>query len=369
MKTQTLLEVVQSTNPQVDAEKGVIRDVRILGAKSANGREYTREAIANAAGLYEGKRVYCDHPRPGESPTAERSIRDRVGWLENVREHDGGLNGDLHLWLSDPVAPKILEAAAKKPDQFGLSHNAEGRVAKRDGKILVEEIKAVRSVDIVDDPATTRGLFESIQSEPEAEPNGMKTTLGKLLEQLAPKHEDAKTWSKLIEEEIPAIADAPVEVAGDAPSEEDQVDAAFKAMVMAVLDNKELNTAAKKKKIGEILNAQDKLTSDDGGKDSEESADGETPESIQRQMADMQAQLDVRQMADDAGVRLSKTQVKAMVPLSESERKEMIADAKRLCESTGGTQVPKPDSRGQSLQESGDFQEPKDTEEFVRAIT
>lgn len=158
-----LLERVASGSLRVDRANGVIRDVRIIGYESRNGRVYSREALRRAKSLYEGKQVNFDHP-PRTDPDRERSITDRAGWLENVREVDGGLTGDLHLLTSDPRAGKILEAAEKRPDLFGLSHNADGRSTRRDGKVIVEEITAVRSVDIVSDPATTRGLYESVDT-------------------------------------------------------------------------------------------------------------------------------------------------------------------------------------------------------------
>jgi len=145
---------------RVDAERGVILGVRILGPKSANGYEYTPEAIREAPGLYEGIKVLYNHP-PRSAPNAERVVDDVAGWLESVRVERGGLVGDLHLLLADPRAAKVLEAASKRPESFGLSHNASGRFGERNGRRVVEAILSVRSVDLVADPATTRGLFES----------------------------------------------------------------------------------------------------------------------------------------------------------------------------------------------------------------
>ncbi|MCY2964859.1 MAG: hypothetical protein NT069_14680, partial [Planctomycetota bacterium] len=60
-----------------------------------------------------------------------------------------------------PQAPMIAEAAERNPCRFGLSHNAVGRVIQRDGQFIVESIDRVHSVDIVQNPATSLGLFES----------------------------------------------------------------------------------------------------------------------------------------------------------------------------------------------------------------
>lgn len=145
---------------KVDRENGVIRGVKILGLESANGRSYSREAVSKAKGLYEGRSVNVNHAnklKPGE----DRRLEDRFGRLTNVREESSGLYGDLEYIKSHSMAESVIEAAERMPEQLGLSHCAEGRLAKRNGKNLVEEITSVRSVDLVSDPATTRSLFES----------------------------------------------------------------------------------------------------------------------------------------------------------------------------------------------------------------
>jgi hypothetical protein len=45
-----------------------------------------------------------------------------------------------------------------------FSHNVEAVVRRENDKAVVEKIVSVRSVDLVADPATTAGLFESDQS-------------------------------------------------------------------------------------------------------------------------------------------------------------------------------------------------------------
>ena len=153
-----LQERVAAGVGRVDRENGVIHGVRILGRVSKNNREYSPEAIRGAAKLYEGIRVNVDHPSGAKS---DRSLTSRCGWLSNVRASDSGLTGDLHLILSHPMSPAILEMAERNPSLLGLSHNAEGRITKRDGRNIVEEITHVRSVDLVADPATADSLFES----------------------------------------------------------------------------------------------------------------------------------------------------------------------------------------------------------------
>lgn len=149
----------------VDRAAGIIRGVKILGPSSKNGRRYTERAMTAAKGLYEGRGVNADHPlRPGDA----RSVNDRFGWFENVKIRPAGLFGDFHvLDPQDPLAKKLFTAAEQRPDLFGFSHNclAEG-AEDAAGIFVVESITEVRSVDLVVDPATTDGLFESKGRQP-----------------------------------------------------------------------------------------------------------------------------------------------------------------------------------------------------------
>jgi hypothetical protein len=157
-RTETLFEYVASGELRVDRGLGVIRDVKVLGLESANGRRYTPEALARALPLYQGTRVYVDHPQAARGQ--QRRLVEGFGRLQNVREGEGGLYADLYYLKSHPLAELTAEAAERMPETLGLSHNAVGRVRQEGEATIVEEILQVRSVDLVGDPATTAGLFE-----------------------------------------------------------------------------------------------------------------------------------------------------------------------------------------------------------------
>ncbi len=55
----------------------------------------------------------------------------------------------------------MLWDAEHAPENVGFSHNVEARTVRRGERVVVEAITRVQSVDLVADPATTRGLFES----------------------------------------------------------------------------------------------------------------------------------------------------------------------------------------------------------------
>jgi hypothetical protein len=152
-----LLEVAFSSAHKVDREAGVIRSVKILGRHSRNGRTYSDAALDQAARLYEGIGVNIDHP---ERSPGERKFVDGFGFLRNVRRQEDEIFGDLVYLKSHVLAEQVCEAAERMPEQFGLSHHAEGYVATGQGRAIVEGFERIFSVDIVRNPATSRGLFE-----------------------------------------------------------------------------------------------------------------------------------------------------------------------------------------------------------------
>jgi len=145
---------------RVDRAAGVIRGVKILGLQSRNGRTYRPDALVEAAPLYENAKVNVNHPKGG--PHAPRDYQDRLGVLRNVASRPGeGLFGDLHFNPKHAMAEQLIWDAEHSPENVGLSHNVEARIGRSGDQVVVEAILRVESVDLVADPATTRGLFES----------------------------------------------------------------------------------------------------------------------------------------------------------------------------------------------------------------
>lgn len=153
--------------PSADGKApGVIKNARVLGERSANGNNYTIEAMRKGAHLYNGVRVNIDHNDP-RTPNKPRSFRDRFGKITNARfdEASRSIRGDIEYNPEHPDAKQFAWAAVNQPDTFGLSHNAKGmgkshRASGR-SRFRVESIAHVQHVDVVADPATTNGLFES----------------------------------------------------------------------------------------------------------------------------------------------------------------------------------------------------------------
>ncbi len=171
-----LLETVYQELPATVSE-GVIRQAKLLGHKSRNGRRYEAKALQDAVGLYEGRKVYVNHPARDDA--GDRPFEDWAGVIENVRYKKDGLYGDVVLRTESTHFKGIVEAATnpKFSKSCGFSHVADGESHFDGDTEIVESIKEVFSVDLVTDPATTKGMYESARKRG-------KNTFKELLETL-----------------------------------------------------------------------------------------------------------------------------------------------------------------------------------------
>jgi len=225
---ETLQEFVDSRGVEmrVDRHRGVIRGVKILGTQSRNGRTYLPEALREAARLYEGAKVNVNHPRG--NPAGARDYQDRMGVLRAVAARPAaGLFADFHFNPKHALAEQLIWDAEHMPENVGFSHNVEARTARRGDRVVVEAITKVQSVDLVADPATTRGLFESTGEREEAGETGSIQSVEDQAEdrlgesgpggslRSTPATQAAQTSERLTEttpeDEQPALADVSLE--------------------------------------------------------------------------------------------------------------------------------------------------------------
>lgn len=158
---------------KIDRDAGVLYGLSILGADSMNGRKYTESAMKNACRLYEGKPSNANH----NTGKADASVYDRLGVWRNPRYQNGRIFGDFHYLKSHPLAERLVEAA-ERPDLhtvFGFSHDAQGAERPGSGGSIIESIEEVFSVDLVADPATNRGLYESDRRQNMSKRNKRRT--------------------------------------------------------------------------------------------------------------------------------------------------------------------------------------------------
>lgn len=380
-------ETYQTGNkPVVDRDAGVIRHAKILGRTSKNNggnRIYSDKALSEAAKLYEGIGVNTDHPG-SDAPNKNRSVRDALGWIENVKVEADGVYGDLHVLREHELAGVLFETAERNPSRLGLSHNAYGEAVNRRGKRIVESVSQVRSVDLVQNPATVNSLFESEDPMPLSK----KFKLKNLIETLDAKSNDRKCLTKLIEmdgmpmdmESTPV--DVPVESAESAPTADEAARSAFKAAINAILDDDALTWEDTKKKISEMVSTLAKMAGGDPMAETpaeESSEEVPVPESLQEQfnqlkakLADKEATETVRNLLESKGIAIKPSRIAALKATGDKKvQAELIEDWKRADGPAQKAQVQRPAySKPVPLTESRDGSNdyPKDSKAFLRQI-
>lgn len=327
MKTrQTIRECCGQDGLTVE-DDGWVRGVKILGLKSKNNREYTLEACRRSLSLYEGLRVNIDHP---DKPNSSRSARDRFAKLKNVRVEADGLRGDLRYNPKMAWAEAFAWWAKNEPDMVGLSHNAIGEGEHKDGVFVVDKIVEVRSVDIVADPATTQGLYESQGHPP------MQVKLREWLKGFAPTLDvvKRKRVKKLLEDgdygddmmEPPAD-----DAGGDTASPEDALWQGVRAAILAILDS-DASADDKSKKVRSYLKSHEKLTASGNSTDMD-TEDDEEDEGEDDEEPKMEGKKPAKPSAKDAKLKelaeeLDKLKAKDAIASKRERAHKAITEAK-----------------------------------------
>lgn len=172
MKTTVIIEALDLSEAQINAESHTVRQRLITAGKSKNNRIYSESVLQTAAPLFEGRQTFANHPSRSElKDRPERSIRDLTGWLSNVEYQEGALYAVRHF--ADTQAGRDAWAlveqivSQKAPATLmGASINAVGKAkSTEDGALIIESIDAVHSVDDVVSPAAG-GAFLAESAEP-----------------------------------------------------------------------------------------------------------------------------------------------------------------------------------------------------------
>lgn len=319
---------------KVDREAGIIYGVRVLGRYSKNthgengleGTEYSPECMKKAVELYEGVKVKFNHPADRRNPAQTRDVRDTLGVLRNARFDGECIRADLHFDRSHENAMSVCEDVERAFGRFGLSHNARASREKIVGKrLIIEEIELVRSVDLVDEPATNRNLWES-----QAVPITLRNLIEGRFEKFSTKRQ---AWAtNLLEDDAPPMADAmdaPADVAPETePDDDDAMTTAFHSSIMALVKKAlagELDLKEALSKIKELMTTHDKLTAEDEPVD--------VPEGEEEENKDEDK--DVKEGEEEDKKKDDKDKVESLqARLDSFERREK---ARNLCESVNVT--------------------------------
>ncbi|MBU2685603.1 MAG: hypothetical protein KKF27_20370, partial [Gammaproteobacteria bacterium] len=153
---RTILADYVSLSEAVVSGKGIATIVVIKpGLNSSKERYYAPEVLKRDAGLFEGVKMYADHPTPTEErEKPERSVKDWVATLKNVHVDDKGQIVGEAVVVEPWLQAKLAELRDKGMlQEMGISINAVGTASK--GEIdgvktnVIEKIVRVRSVDFV----------------------------------------------------------------------------------------------------------------------------------------------------------------------------------------------------------------------------
>lgn len=155
--------VSQPDTLRVDRDACVVRGVKLLGWDSTNGRRYDPNGMRDCVPLYVTK-VNVDHLKWSDE---FRLFASRFGRTLSAEWREDGIYGDLRYNPKHPLAEMFLWACENDPTSMGFSHTVEVDEADTsfDDATGIEQIRkvcSVISVDLVADPATNKGIFESM---------------------------------------------------------------------------------------------------------------------------------------------------------------------------------------------------------------
>lgn len=321
---------------KIDKEAGIIYGVKLGGRFSDNchgipgvseGTEYKAQAYRQALPLYEGVKVYAKHlPRKGQAAQSDRGPFEYLGVIKNARYDEAAdcPRGDFHYRKSHPDAASLVEDVERGMGGFGFSHHIPpgqyvGKVIN--GRLVIESIKQIKSVDLVDGPATTRNLWES---------RTVEKTFKEILEGwVAKKSAPRKAVAAALLEDDSIPLDAPMMAVdtGENAEPDDLLLKGFKSAIDAVwgqYESGELDAASAIKAISKYIKAHAKLTAEEEPEPEPEEDDPPEPKESKEV-----ARLRSENACLKAGVKPTPALVKALGLLeSQADREALLVGYK-----------------------------------------
>ncbi len=83
-----------------------------------------------------------------------------IGYIDNIRQMQGRVIGDLNIYESEDERAKLFEIASKNPDHLGLSLEFEG-VDEISGDTMLSRCNSIIAAALVSDPAANKSLFSA----------------------------------------------------------------------------------------------------------------------------------------------------------------------------------------------------------------
>lgn len=151
---------------RIDREKNIVTGVKVCGIESVNGNRYPSQVLEKAKPKYDGLGVFENTGFHQTGQISDLPTRLKMGVLRNPTVTAEGLFADFHYNPKHSFIEQFLWSVENRPTDYGFSHVAH-RTFRTDptGVKVAESINAVHRVDIVADPATTGGVFESVKTK------------------------------------------------------------------------------------------------------------------------------------------------------------------------------------------------------------
>ncbi len=154
---EEIINFVPLTEAKIDKGRATVIVIK-PGFNATEDRYYPAEMLKRDYGIFEGIKMYADHPTEQEDKDRpERSITDWVATLKDVTVDEAGVVSGIAEIIEPWMMQKL--AALREKDmlsEMGISINAVGFASKAtiDGKetLSIEKLDAARSVDFVTEP-------------------------------------------------------------------------------------------------------------------------------------------------------------------------------------------------------------------------
>ncbi len=145
------------TEAKIDKGRATVIVIK-PGFNESGDRYYPAEVLKRDFGIFEGMKMYADHPTEEEDQARpERSITDWVATLLSVSVDEAGVVTGVAEIIEPWLMTKLATLREKKMlNSMGISINAIGSASKGeiDGKetLIIERLVAAKSVDFVTEP-------------------------------------------------------------------------------------------------------------------------------------------------------------------------------------------------------------------------
>ena len=263
---ERILNFVSLTEAKFDKGRATVIVIK-PGFNESEDRYYPVEMLKRDFGIFEGQKMYADHPTEEEDQARpERSIKDWVATLTNVTVDEAG----VVTGIAEIVEPWLMLKLASLRDkdmlsEMGISINAVGSASKGtiDGKetLVIEKLVAARSVDFVTEPGaggivtfyeSDRGLdidLVELSVLKEHRPDLVKIIEATVREEIAKEVKKAMESEERITELEGQVSTLTTENQGlkdtQEAAEKDKAKAEAQATIKEAVDKAELPDAAK----------------------------------------------------------------------------------------------------------------------------